>query len=194
VFFTSPILATGPYLFANQYADSALAGLHPIKVFFHQHTRLSPDAPQGPDLNELIVQCRTLGVDCVLTTDHNPGLVGDFPDFVATWDATPSPAPVAEGQAAGDGAPADGLAGPLAGLSNPLRSGELIEIASLGSGPGSGAVGIRLANAGGQVVREGSWTHHRGGRLDTTGLAPGVYFLELQVGEARWSRRLILLR
>jgi hypothetical protein len=58
-------------------------------------------------------------------------------------------------------------------------------------------VSLRLANAAGQVVRaidppaEGVGPHR--GRLDTTGLAAGVYFLDLELGTTRWSRRLTLV-
>ncbi len=190
VFFTSPILPTGPGTFANQYAADVLGDLIPIRVFFHQHTPLSPDAPQAPDFDQLMADCRTLGIDCVITTDHTPGLVGPFPDLVAVWDAMPDPADVVLDPLAGDGR-GNGM---MAVLHNPIKRGEAVVIRYRITRPGSATA--RLTNARGQVVRTSGPLSGAAGvhfsRIDTSGLSAGVYYVDLDGGEGH-SRRSVAI-
>ncbi|HWN82399.1 MAG TPA: hypothetical protein VNM87_09915, partial [Candidatus Udaeobacter sp.] len=95
LFFTSPLAATGPGTFSNPFAAAARAGRIPVKVLFHQHSNLSPDAPNGPTYETVVAQCRTLGIDAVLMTDHLPGNLADLPTFTAAWDVIPPPNPQA---------------------------------------------------------------------------------------------------
>lgn len=183
--FTSPIVREEPGgPFRNQYDPVALQGSIPIRVLFHQHTSISSDGNPNLTFPALLDDCRALGVDCVLTNDHDPTLRSPLPGFVTTWDALPVAA-LWDRDAQTHQTPA------LVALPNPVLARSQITIRYTLTHPAP--VRIRLHDATGRTIR----TVHdapaaagvREASIATGDLASGTYFLLLDAGGRRYSTR-----
>jgi hypothetical protein len=185
VLFTSPIIRNGS-TFNNQYSD--LTGMIPIKVFFHYHTSLSIDGNAAPTFEELLDECRTIGVDAVLTTDHVPHeLQGPFPSFVHAWDHVP----VTAVWSADVG---DAVTEAVEFLPSPIVVGEY---ASIRYGLSQTArVSLQIYDVHGRLVHDLRDEVKEPGRYseEVTFSGPGVYFARLRVGSDVYTKKLSVLR
>lgn len=183
--FTSPIVREEPGgPFRNQYDPTALQTLMPIKVLFHQHTAISPDGNPNLTFPTLLDACRALGVDCVLTNDHDPGLRSPLPGFVTAWDTLPV-------AALWDRDAQAQQTSVLTALPNPVLAPSQITIRYSLAYPAP--IRIRLHDAAGRTVRTvrdaSAAAGTREAHIATGDLASGTYFLTLDAGGRRYTTR-----
>jgi hypothetical protein len=130
-----------------------------------------------------------LGIDCVLTNDHNPpDFRGELPDIVAGWDATPV-------TAVWGTRVEDVRMNSLSALPNPVLAGSRLTVGFELALPAW--VRLTVHDAGGRLIapaedsRLAPSRHER--EIDLSGRAPGVCFLRLQIGGTVFTRTITLI-